>query len=111
MKAIKLRAIVAGVLANGTLAFLTPQLSGAADMHQAGKGWDAFQSRGGEQLSSDSAGYTGTAMKVAPGQDWDVFHSRAEGAELVTHGQESTDMNSAFGKGWDAFHSRSGDRI
>ena len=109
MKSIKLRVVAATVLATGTLAFFTPQLSVAAD--QPGKGWDAFQSRSGEQVLIDNAAYTGTAMKSAPGQDWDVFHSSAEGAVLVTSRQEGADMNLTTGKGWDVFHSGNGDRI
>ncbi|HYP67887.1 MAG TPA: hypothetical protein VEP67_06485 [Thiobacillaceae bacterium] len=110
MKSIKLRAVAAGILATGAFAFFTPQLSVAADLSQPGKGWDLFQSRGGEQVPG-SADYIGTAMNSAPGQDWDVFHSSAEGAVPITSRQGSTDMNLTFGEGWDVFHSGNGDRI
>ena len=111
MKSINLRTIVAGVLTTGTFALLMPQVSAAADLHQPGKNWDVFQSRNGEQVSVDNTAYTGTALQSAPGQDWDAFHSRGEGAELITTRQEGTNMNLGFGKGWDVFNSRSGDRI
>jgi hypothetical protein len=110
MKSINFRAVVAGVLATGALAFFAPQLSVAADSYQPGKGWDAFHSKGGELVPSN-ADYIGTAMTSAPGQDWDVFHSRAGGAAPITFRQQGADMNSTSGKGWDVFRSESGDRI
>lgn len=106
MKSTKLHLAVASIMATGTLAFFTSQLSVAADMHQPGKGWDMFQSGSGEKVSSDN---TGTAMNSAPGQGWDVFYSRVEGEVPITTRQQGSDI--APGKGWDIYHIGRGDHL
>ncbi|MGA7949321.1 MAG: hypothetical protein WCA45_04065 [Thiobacillaceae bacterium] len=102
MHIIKLSAMAATVLAASAFA---PQFTSAADL-QPGKGWDAFQARGGQPVSSDS--YMGTSMGSAPGLGYDTHHVR-DGAS-IEGSYQGTSMGSA-GQGYDAFHARDGERI
>ncbi|HYP67825.1 MAG TPA: hypothetical protein VEP67_06165, partial [Thiobacillaceae bacterium] len=94
MHIIKLSAMTATVLA--AIAF-APQFTAAADL-QPGKGWDSFQARDGQSVSSDS--YLGTSMGSAPGQGYDTNHAR-DGAP-IEGGYQGTSMGSA-GQGYDTF--------
>jgi hypothetical protein len=97
MHIIKLSAMAATVLAASAFA---PQFTVAADLNP-GQGWDAFQARGGQLVSSDS--YVGTSMGSAPGQGYDTNHAR-DGAAIEASYQ-GTSMGSA-GQGYDAFNAR-----
>jgi hypothetical protein len=111
MRFIKFTTVATAVLAAGGLLLIAPQWSMAADMHQPGKGWDAFNSRSGEALPSYDKSYMGTSMQSAPGQGWDVFRSGAEGTVPVTVHYQGTSMKPASGEGWDVFHTGIGDPI
>jgi hypothetical protein len=103
MHFIKLSAMAATVLA--TSAFAT-QFTAAADL-QPGQGWDTFNARDGEMVSSNS--YMGTSMGTAPGQGYDTFHAK-DGAP-IEGGYQGTSMGSATGQGYDTFHVKDGERI
>lgn len=109
MQIIKLSAMAATVFA---ASLLTPQMTAAAtDLHQAGNGWDAFNSNSGERLPNYEHAYMGTSMQSAPGQGWDVFHTGAEGTVSVATRYEGTSMKASSGEGWDVFHSGIGDPL
>ncbi len=99
MHIIKLSAKAATVLAASAFAL---QFAEAADL-QPGKGWDAFQARDGQPVSSNS--YMGTSMRSAPGQGYDTFHAR-EGAS-IEGSYQGTSMGSR-GQGYDTFNARDG---
>ena len=103
MKIIKPFAIAAAVLATSVFA---PQVTVAGDL-QPGKGWDAFNARSGEAISSDS--YMGTAMGSAPGQGYDT-HGASDGAS-VEGSYQGTAMSSPTGQGYDTVMSGDGERI
>ena len=100
MQIIKLSAMAATVLAT---AVFTPQFTSAADL-QPGKGWDAFQARGGEVVSTQS--FMGTSMGSAPGQGYDTHHAK-DGAP-IEGGYQGTSMGSASGQGYDTFNAKDG---
>ncbi len=103
MHIIKLSAMAATVLAASAFA---PQFTAAADL-QPGQGWDAFQARGGQLVSSDS--YVGTSMGSAPGQGYDTMNAK-DGA-AIQGSYQGTSMGSATGQGYDTFHALDGERI
>ncbi len=103
MKIIKLSAMAAAVIATSVFA---PQFTAAADL-QPGKGWDAFNARGGEAISSNS--YVGTSMGTAPGQGYDTMNAK-DGAP-VEGSYQGTSMGSAGGQGYDTMHTLDGERI
>lgn len=95
--------IAAAIVTAG--AFSLPQ-SAFADEHQAGQGWDAFQSRGGEMIVPQA--YMGTSLNQLPGQGYDTFHVRDGAPAQASYEGTSTGPT---GKGWDAFHAKDGDPI
>lgn len=111
MQIIKFSTIATAMLAAGAFSLIAPQWAMAADMHQPGKGWDAFNSRSGEPLPVYDRSYMGTSMQSAPGQGWDVFRSGAEGTVPVTTPYQGTSMKPSTGEGWDVFHTGIGDPI
>jgi hypothetical protein len=77
MKTIKLSAVMASMLAAGSLLLTVPAVSNASS---PGQGWDAFNSGAsnegvGEPIPMASKAYRGTALEVAPSLDSDAFRT------------------------------------
>lgn len=111
MRFIKFTTVAAAILAAGGFSLIAPQWSIAADMHQPGKGWDAFNSRSGEALPSYDKSYMGTSMQSAPGQGWDTFQTGSGTKIPAGQGYQGTSMKPVTGEGWDVFHTGIGDPI
>lgn len=94
MQIIKLSAMAAAVLATTVFA----QFTVAADL-QPGKGWDAFNARAGEIVSSDS--YMGTSMGTAPGLGYDTMHT---GGAPIDSGYQGTAMVASPSQSFDTAH-------
>ena len=103
MHTITFSTIAAAVLAVSALA---PQIASAANL-QPGQGWDTFNARDGETVSSET--YLGTALGTIPGQGYDTFHAR-DGAP-IEGGYQSTSMGATPGQGFDTFHVKDGEGI
>lgn len=79
MKTIKLNAVMASILAAGSLLLAVPAITHAG----AGQGWDAFNAGApnegvGERIPVSDKAYLGTSMKSATGgQGWDAFNAGA----------------------------------